>query len=99
MTTETKILTLGEFAPHSVWYSSVGSPAGDTLECYWTADETGGEIEHIPPTDPSYPLPEGWLELSGEIDADGRWCWDGQGDPRDLGRNTVLSLVAYPVPA
>lgn len=39
-------------------------------------------------------VPEGALEAFGEIADNGFWRWDGHGDLRDWGNNTVTGLQA-----
>lgn len=96
--TTTKV-TLGEFGPASVWYTSIGVPAGSTVDLFWEGEDTeDGERQFMDPFDVQNCLGD-WLDLSGTVDADGRWQWDGEGDPRDANRNTVTALVAYPAEA
>ena len=33
--------------------------------------------------------------LTGTIDADGMWSWDGEGEPTDNQRSTITKLQAY----
>lgn len=86
-----KTQTLAECCPETVWYASYGQPAGDRIE---PNPDDQDEPLHLPGDcygGDSSP----WWDLSGQIAPDGRWEWDGRGDPRDYQGNTVTKIVAW----
>lgn len=76
---ETRKITLAELGTNHVWFSGVGAPAG----CDWVAEE-GEQLS----------LPDSFLDCAGIV-VDGRWEWDGEGNPRDFKGNTVQKIVAF----
>jgi len=63
-----------------LFWTSVGTPAG--------SEEVLG--------DPDWEVSiQGWEGLEGTIDSEGKWQWDGEGNPLDCRSNTVLRLTAY----
>ena len=77
---------LGDLYVTSLWFVSVGCPAGCELEAddgntiYLPGDNLGGDGS--------------WWDLTGTLDPQGRWVWDGKGAPRDFKSNTVHKIVA-----
>jgi hypothetical protein len=64
-----------------IFYAGIGSPTGQ---------ETVSGHPHL---DEATRL--GFDDLTGEVDAEGDWHWDGQGTPRDSRRNTITKVQAY----
>lgn len=68
-----------------LWVCGVGCPTGseynhsDQDEDYCDVGEVISEL--------------GLWELSGKV-VDGRWEWDGNGEPRDLRGNSILNVKA-----
>lgn len=94
MSTNAKIkMTLADFGPDSVWFTSVGIPTGVTIDLAHGVDEETGEPYEIDPYDASQSLPFEW-DLEGTIDDDGDWNWDGQGPCHDWNRNSVTAISA-----
>lgn len=93
MTTTIKT-TLADFAPDSVWFVSVGIPMGETVDLTSIENPDTGEMEPLDPYDAEQAIPFGW-SLEGVINEHGEWCWDGEGNPRDWGRNTVTAIKAF----
>ena len=104
-------ITLGDFQPKSVWYVSRGAPMGAAIELFWNGDDTeSGEIEPMDGIDAASCLPfssldaadeslgSNWLGLTGTVNDDGTWEWDGEGSPKDFNLNTVTALTAEPWP-
>lgn len=83
MATETNTVSLADFGPTRLWFTSIGSPTGVDIDL--RADP--GPIEN-------FGLDWDLDELTGTIDDAGDWRWDGRGEPRDFRQNTVLSIVA-----
>lgn len=75
---------LADIETRHVWFSGVGEPAG----CDLIAED--GEDLNIPGGPES-----DWYDLLGIVGQDGRWQWDGEGEPTDFNRNTVTSIVAF----
>ena len=104
-------ITLGDFQPKSVWYVSRGAPMGAAIELFWNGDDTeSGEIEPMDGIDAASHLPfssldsadesleSNWFGLTGTVNGDGTWEWDGEGNPKDFNLNTVTALTAEPWP-
>jgi len=106
--TETKTMTLREFNNESpityLWLCGVGCPAGldfnhdtetDDEEEYCDfaeLDILNGCRDNV--DEDGNCLQPGLWELEGEIDAEGRWCWDGDGDVLDERGNTIYNVKA-----
>ena len=86
-------MTLAEFGADQVWYASIGAPTGETVDLFFTDDETGERAEFTDPRDAENAIPD-WWSLEGTTDGAGEWEWDGRGEPRDFGRNAVTLLKA-----
>ena len=98
--TATTTVTLAEFNPSYVWYTSHGAPAGQSIDLLHGEDENTGETYDLPPGESDDLLPAEWWDLEGTVSADGKlWQWDGKhADPenraRDWRQNTLTDLAA-----
>ncbi len=88
-TTETESVRLGDLGTGHVWFTSVGSPAGEDV---MTENRVGSEPLSLP-GDYGEETPN-WWDLRGVICGD-KWEWDGKGKPLDWKLNTVTRIVAY----
>lgn len=83
--TEAKTMTLNDYVNDResvvLFWAGVGCPAGD-----YTV------LGH---PDLDFAERRGLLDLSGTVDAEGDWRWDGEGDPLDDQGNTIYKLHAY----
>jgi hypothetical protein len=86
-------MTLLEFynsRPVSVlWVCGVGCPGGTTYH-----DDPDGDDEGDADFS-EFDLFDRFLGLEGEVRADGRWHWDGEGDVRDLQHNTIYNIQVW----
>lgn len=87
-------MTLSEFSPSSVWFTSIGIPAGHMIDFYGIEDEENGGTYDMDPYDIQNAIPFEW-DLEGTVNESGEWCWDGEGNPSDWNRNTVLAIKAF----
>lgn len=87
-------MTLSDYNPDHVWYTSVGTPTGIDVDLVEDEDPYTGERYEIDPADVEGMVPFSW-DLEGTVDERGRWQWDGEGDPRDSRWNTVTRITAY----
>ncbi len=83
MATET--LSLNDYADARedvvIFFAGVGHPTGD----YCLAD--------CP--DDDFADRRGLFDLTGTVDVDGDWRWDGEGNPTDDRGNTIYKVHAY----
>ncbi len=88
-------ITLSDFGPESIWYVSVGHPAGEVLDLFWEGEDTeDGTRQPMDGSDLDRNLPF-TLDLLGHINEAGEWCWDGQGWPRDHSCCTITDMKAF----
>ena len=96
-TGDTKITTLREYNNEIkpityLWIAGVGCPAGAEYR-HWdqqpdgSADEDYCDVTEVIDT-------LGLWSLTGTIDDDGRWEWDGTGDPSDQRGNKIHNVKA-----
>lgn len=85
MATETKTVTLAEYANKReyvvLFWAGVLCPAG--------------EEQVLGHPDLDYAEQLGIYDLTGAVDEEGTWCWDGQGDPTDKRGNSITKLRAW----
>jgi hypothetical protein len=93
MLTDAIKMSLDEFGPDRVWFTSIGIPGGLTVHFTGLIDEESGESYDLDPSDIRDCIPFDW-SLEGTVTA-GEWCWDGRGNPRDWNRNTITRIVAF----
>jgi hypothetical protein len=87
-------MTLAEFSPSSVWFTSVGIPMGVEVRFTNVIDDETGETYDLDPHDAQSAIPFEW-DLEGYVNEAGEWAWDGEGNPTDWNRNTVLAIKAF----
>lgn len=79
------VMTLKEFIDNCrhpvLWFASQGNPTGS----YEAIDDV---LDCTPEL-------KGWFDITGGVDLNGRWNWDGEGCPCDFGSNHVLSVTAF----
>lgn len=95
MTTTTKT-TLADFGPDSVWFTSIGIPAGIDIDLTEVEDPDTGQFVPMDPYDVETAIPFKW-SLEGtveEFDGFDIWTWDGEGHPTDWNRCTVTAITA-----
>jgi hypothetical protein len=78
-------MTLNEYANDRenvvLFWAGVGTPAGDYAP-----------LGH---PDLDFADRRGLLDLTGTVDTDGDWHWDGKGSPTDGRANSITKLHAY----
>lgn len=93
MTTTTK-MTLANFSPNSVWFTSAQYPLGTEIVFVGIVDDETGETYDMEPGDMDAAIPFDW-DLEGSVNEAGEWCWDNGGTPRDWHGNSVRSIKAF----
>lgn len=78
-------MTLADYANQRenviLFYAGVGAPTGDYVQL-GCPDDDFAERRNL-------------LDLSGTIDTEGDWRWNGEGNPSDDRANTIYKLHAY----
>jgi hypothetical protein len=90
-------ITLGEYGPDRIFLVSLGIPAGIEIDLTSVADPDPGERDPLDPLDVESALPAGCWGLSGSMEVDGTWCWDGRGEARDWNNHAITRLEAWRV--
>jgi hypothetical protein len=87
-------ITLLDFGPSMVWFTSIWIPAGIEVRLTGIIDDDTGEVYDLDPYDADSAIPFNW-ELEGNVNEAGEWEWNGQGNPQDWNRNTVTRIKAF----
>jgi hypothetical protein len=86
-------VTLGDFNPTSVWFTSVYIPQGMDIDLVYGEHPETGEAYLIELWDRKEMIPFGW-DLKGTVRGL-EWEWDGDGSPCDWNGSSVLRIKAF----
>jgi hypothetical protein len=87
-------MTIADFAPNSIWFTSAQYPLGTEVEFAGIVDDETGETCSMEPGDIEGAIPFGF-DLEGTVNEAGEWEWDNRGSPIDWHGNSVRDIKGF----